>query len=119
MIETRMMKTRIAVAHLRATWISVSWLSYECECLTHIFIRAAVSESEDDGRSTEDEIMSLVQRFGQDGTCYEDSRVVDILHDSHVDQDRLLKLLHRIEQDWIKDQAREPRGTKQESFSVA
>ncbi|KIM73191.1 hypothetical protein PILCRDRAFT_15438 [Piloderma croceum F 1598] len=74
-----------------------------------------MSESEDDGRSTEDEIMSLVQRFGQDGTCYEDSRVVDILHDSHVDQDRLLKLLHRIEQDWIKDQAREPR---EQSFEV-
>jgi hypothetical protein len=45
--------------------------------------------------------------------------VVDILNDDYVDQDRLLKLLHCIEQDWIKDQVSEPQGTKKEIFSVA
>lgn len=78
-----------------------------------------MSESEDDGRSMRDEIMLLVQQFGQNGTCYKDSWVVDILNDDYVDQDRLLKLLHCIEQDWIKDQVSEPQGTKKEIFSVA
>jgi hypothetical protein len=72
-----------------------------------------VSESEDDRRSIEDEIASLTQRFGQNGMCYEDSRVVDMLDSDDVDEDRLIELLHCIEQDWIKDQANNHRGTKQ------
>jgi len=68
-------------------------------------ILAPVSESEDDSRSMEDEIASLIQRFGEDEMCYEDSRVVDMLNSDDVDEDRLIELLRCIEQDWIKDQA--------------
>jgi hypothetical protein len=57
----------------------------------------------------EDEITSLIQLFGQDGTCYADNRVVDMLNGDHVDPDTLLDLLRGVEEDWIKGQAK---GTK-------
>ena len=41
----------------------------------------------------------LLEQFGPDGTCYEDSRVLDLL-EQDTDQDKLLALLHQIEQDW-------------------
>jgi hypothetical protein len=41
----------------------------------------------------------LLEQFGPDGSCYEDSRVVDYL-EQDVDQDKLLTLLHQIERDW-------------------
>jgi hypothetical protein len=81
--------------------------------LTLLLSLGTASESEDDHRSVEDEIASLIQQFGQDGTCYEDSRVVDMLNGDHVDQDRLLELLRCIQQDWTKDQGSTDRGMKQ------
>ena len=54
-------------------------------------ILGTVSESEDDDRSVEDKIASLIQQFGQDGTCYKDSLVVDMLNGDDVYQDRLFE----------------------------
>ena len=75
-----------------------------------------VSESEDDERSVEDEITSLIQQFGQDGTCYEDSRVIDMLDSDQIDPDNLLELLRCAKWDWIKDQARNHQGMSRYSF---
>ena len=49
----------------------------------------------------------LLEQFGPDGTCYEDSRVLDLL-EQDTDQDKLLALLHQIEQDWESQPAIEP-----------
>jgi len=48
----------------------------------------------------------LLEQFGPDGTCYEDSRVVELLQQD-VDQDELLALLRQIEQDWEIEQEKE------------
>jgi len=57
----------------------------------------------DDTEHIPAEINVLLEQFGPDGTCYEDSHVVDLLQQD-VDQDELLPLLRQIEQDWEIDQ---------------
>jgi hypothetical protein len=48
----------------------------------------------------------LLEQFGPDGTCYEDTRVIDYL-DQDVDQETLLLLLRQIEQDWEQGQEKD------------
>lgn len=64
-----------------------------------------MSDSDDDQPSQDVEITSLIKQFGEGGTCYTDSRVVDMLDAEHVDCDGLLELLRQIQKDYNKDQA--------------
>lgn len=55
--------------------------------------------------SIKSEIDDLVQKFGPNGVCYEDSRVVDMLaNNSGATNVQLLKLLHNCDRDFAEYQ---------------
>jgi len=54
-----------------------------------------------------DALNSLIEQFGPDGYCYEDSRVVDMLDEENPDLEQLQELLLQVKEDWDKDQAME------------
>jgi hypothetical protein len=54
-----------------------------------------------------EETLSLLTLYGPDGQRYEDSRVIDMIHDTSTPvgkpYKRFLRLLRQIDQDWLKD----------------